>query len=495
MYAVSISIRGCGCQMDFQHDIFISYPSTLNDTPFDGWITKFESKLRLALEARRVGQKSPVIYYDKWNVDANSSHAEMLERARNSRIFLAIVSPDYQKRAWAPLELEAFASDLSDLGRLFVIASAPLPEQEIRLEALKGRPIKPFYKDNPDKRKAMPFHPKSEEFETGIYRLAVAMDEKLKKMGAETIDATSSARSSRPQRTILLAQVTDDLDRAHRQVADELKQQCMEHNVILLSGVNYPLGGDAFRQAFSEDLAKADLVVQLLGETLGKRPPDLPEGYVLAQARAAAARSEAKLMQWRRSNLDLSEIDDPELLSLLQGETVMASTLSAFRDVLMEWMKAPPAPEPSAADNDPCGKQVFINAEKVDLYAAVACQEAVSDLCASAWVPPFGEHRKESIQDELNSLFVESDSLFFINGNVDPIWVAKQMRQAVKTRADKRKKIRGAVCNGPPDGKPDLHGTVNGIETLNCRTSDGMEWDFEPVRAYVKRLSGTPFDV
>jgi hypothetical protein len=478
--------------MNYLHDIFISYPSTLNKTPYADWVMKFEAKLRHAFEELSRKRPEPDIYLDRWKVEANSSHAEMLDRARGSRIFLAIVSPNYQERVWAPRELEAFAGDLQDLGRLFVIASKPLPEKEVRLEGLKGRPIKPFHEHNVDKRKALPFHPESLEFERGIYELAVVMAEKLDKMlvGDEHASAATQALEGK-RRTILLAHVTDDLERAHRQVADELTQQCLEHDVVLLSGADYPLGGEAFKQAFAEDLARADLVVQLLGDTLGKRPRDLPEGYVLTQARVAASRPGVKLMQWRRSNIDPQLIDDPELRELLQGETVTASTLSAFREALIEWVRTPP-PKPAAESDAPCGAQVFINAEKADLPAALACREAVSDLCASVWVPPQGDPEKASIQEEFNSLLADCDSLLFLNGDVEPVWVSKQMRQAVKTRASNRLSLRGAVCNGPPAGKPQIHGIVRGIEMLECSTPDGSGWSFEPVREFVKKLTDTP---
>lgn len=476
--------------MNFLHDIFISYPSTLNRTPYAGWVTKFEARLRHAFEDLSKLRPAPDIYLDQWKVEANSSHAEMLERARKSRIFLSIVSPNYQERIWAPRELEAFAAELRDWGRLFVIASKPLPENEIRLEGLKGRPIKAFY-DCPsgEKLRAMPFHPDSREFEDGIYSLAAAMATKLDAMVADTESAVSAtAPAIKKERTILLAQVTDDLDNELRAVAAELEQHCLEHDVTILSGSDYPLGGDAFQQAFADDLARADLVVQLLSDTLGKRPRDLPEGYVVAQAKAAAQQRGVALMQWRRSNLDPQRIEDTALRTLLQGEAVMASTLSAFKDVLIEWIRKPAE---EAAPDAPNGVQVFINAEKTDWEAALACREAVSDLCAAVWFPPEGSPDKASVQDEYNSLFAECDSLLFLNGDVEAMWVSKQMRQAIKTRASNRLSVQGAICNGPPAGKPAIHGVARGIEMLECRTDDGADWRFEPIRDYVKKHTGS----
>jgi hypothetical protein len=471
--------------MDFLHDIFISYPSNLNRTPYENWVTKFEEKLRLALEDLSENRSAPNIYLDKWKVEANSNHDEMLERARRSKIFLAIVSPNYQERVWAPRELSSFAEKLNDWGRLFVIASKPLPEDEIRLDGLKGRPIKTFFHcQSGDARKAMPFHPDSREFADGVYSLASAMAAKLD--GMKTAIALNSSPAKAKSKTILLAHATDDLEKEFRNVADQLAQLASEDGVTVLSGADYPLGGKEFLQAFSTDLARADLVVQLLSDTLGKRPRDLPDGYVLTQARLAMTQPGVKLMQWRRSNIDVDAIADPALHALLQGEAVTASTLPAFKEMLIEWVRAPAHVEPSTDT----GMQVFINAERADWSAAMECRQAVADLCAAVWFPPEGNPDKESIQKEFNELLIECDSLLFLNGDAETVWVSQQLRQAIKTRAANGLKLRGAVCNGPPPGKADIHGMIRGIELLDCRTSEGSGWKFEPVRDFVIKQAG-----
>jgi hypothetical protein len=256
----------------------------------------------------------------------------------------------------------------------------------------------------------------------------------------------------------------------------------------LLSGADYPLGGDAFKTAFEADLDQTDLVVQLLSDTLGKRPRDLPQGYVLYQAGQAAARPGVKLVQWRRSNIDAQAVEDENLRLLLQGEAVTASTLESFKDQLIEWMRSPP--RKVKKNPSPGGAQIFINAEKADWDAALECEQALRDLCAAVWLRPEGNPETQSIQKELESLVEDCDSLLFLNGSVESVWVSRQVRQAVKTRAKSNLPMHGALCDGPPVPKPGFHGTVPGIEPINCKTSDGQAWQFDDLRDFVRRNSG-----
>ncbi|HEY1631411.1 MAG TPA: hypothetical protein VGF56_08845 [Rhizomicrobium sp.] len=488
--------------MDFLHDIFISYPSTLNKTPYAGWIFDFENGLKNAFEDHAKEFSQPDIYLDYYKVEANSIHDDMLEKARRSRLFLAIISPDYQERAWAPKELAAFAAECKDRNRLFVIATKPLPENEIRLDSLKGRPIKAFYTKSPSAMgQPTPFHPSSREFQDGVYALAYAMAAKLMQMRGNAKsdsprpEAPTSLRNTSPAsasaRTILIAQVTDDLEKDARSVISELQQECNDGTLNIIDANAYPSGGDSFREAFEADLKQAQLVVQLLSGFPGKHPRNLTEGYVAYQANRAAQCPGVRLMQWRRSNIDVKAVEDDAHRELLQAETVTASTLSTFKDDLVKWIKSPKETDtPDSQDASLTGLQVFINAEAVDLSAAQQCRDAVADMCASVWLPPQGNPASESIQKELERLLQDCDSLLFFNGGAGSAWVSSQLRQAVKVRVSRRLAMRGAVCEGPPLEKEELHGIVNGVERVICSTPDGSRWQFEAVRNFLRKTAG-----
>ncbi len=489
--------------MDHLYDIFISYPAPLNRSPYPGWVARFRDALREALHGdlrRTAGLTRDLnIYFDQAAVEANSAEEDMLEAARHSRLFLAIVSPDYQTREWAPRELDAFPAQAVAERRLFIIATKPLPKNEVTLAALKSPFFKPFFARSPlAQDHPLPFHPDSQQFQDAVYGVALSMAKKLGELNGVTAPsvmgrapppvARESARAG--GRTILLAHVSDDLDRdgksEFRSVASELVQYCSRFDVRLLSGADYPLGGEAFKEAFEKDLLQADLVVQLLGETLGKRPRDLPEGYVLHQARRATAQTGVKLMQWRRSDIEVDAIEDRELRALLQGEAVTAATLASFKNDLVAWIETPPKPPKGESLGSTI--DIFIDANDIDFDAATRCKEALEPFFSVIMTRPEGDPEKASIREYLESLIVDSNLIVFLNGAAEEAWVGKQMLAAQKVlRGKYGRGLAGARCDGPPPGKRAFHGTIRGVAPVDCRTDDGLDWQFEALSRHLRK--------
>ena len=95
----------------FQSDLFISYAHADNESASesDRWVSRFVADLDRSL-TRRLGE-SPTIYFDLRKLSSGDELAGLLEHARSSAVFVAIVSPSYVKRKWTREELEAFLSD------------------------------------------------------------------------------------------------------------------------------------------------------------------------------------------------------------------------------------------------------------------------------------------------------------------------------------------------------------------------------------------------
>jgi hypothetical protein len=84
----------------------------------------------------------------------------------------------------------------------------------------------------------------------------------------------------RSGKTVLLAQVTEDLELEGEELRSYLEQY--EFNVLPIE--TYPQGAETFSQAFTADAARADLIVQLLGQSEGRIPKDLSVSYPRFQA-------------------------------------------------------------------------------------------------------------------------------------------------------------------------------------------------------------------
>src|SRR5262249_22134197 len=157
-------------------------------------------------------------------------------------------------------------------------------------------------------------------------------------------------------KTVLLAQTTDDLYDESERVRSYLEQ----FGVAVLPESDYPQGGVDFAAAFEADLGRTDLVVQLLGTFVSRKPPDLPLTYAQFQYDVAKRRG-LKILQWRRPDLELATVthrDKP----LLEGPEVLAVGLEEFKAEVLRLCTETKKPEPAPGGD----LHVFINADRSD---------------------------------------------------------------------------------------------------------------------------------
>src|SRR5262249_54446385 len=152
---------------------------------------------------------------------------------------------------------------------------------------------------------------------------------------------------------VLLAQVTEDLELER----EELKSYLEQYEFRVLPNETYPQGADSFSRAFSEDAAQAELIVQLLGPSEGRIPPDLKVSYPRYQAEIIASMGKPCL-RWRRSDLQLSRVRNSAYRSLLQDATVTASGFETFKSEALARLSHNNAPKETQPD-----AMIFINAD------------------------------------------------------------------------------------------------------------------------------------
>src|SRR6185295_2746184 len=93
-------------------DIFVSYARADDDAAAESerWVSRFVGDLRRAVTSR-LGLKSDEkleIFFDRETLQANDELAKLKEAARQSVVFVAIISPSYVMRNWTLQELETF---------------------------------------------------------------------------------------------------------------------------------------------------------------------------------------------------------------------------------------------------------------------------------------------------------------------------------------------------------------------------------------------------
>jgi len=476
----------------YRYDVFISYAAANNDlpSPCDRWVSRLVDGLGKALRARMDGNRC-TICFDERTIEPNQTLENLLDSARQSRVFIAISSSAYNTRPWPKRELDAFLEATNDSSRLFMIELEPVSTKD-RWPALQGRPRCAFHHEVKTGSSSVPapLEPDSKLFFQPLWDLATSIAARLKALpDAEPAPATFSPFVALPPsvppmaatRTVLLAQVTEDLASDYASLRRALEQF---PSVRLLPSDGYPQAGDRFREAFRADLAEADFVLQLLSTTPGRTPPDLPIGYVRCQAEDAEAAA-AQLIQWRRSDLRLADVEDETYRALLQRPTVIASTFPSFLKYVIDQVTAPIEPVAARPDNDGRGL-VFVNADKRDLAPAKQCGTLLADEFNVILPPEEEEEKGESVQEALNAQLESCDAMLLFQGSSGAGWVRAQLFQAMKIRGWKRR-LPGAVLHGPPNGRRPINMLIQGVEELDCTSEDGAGWRFDAVREFVSK--------
>lgn len=118
------------CRMAFipgaKNDVFVSYAHIDNEggATGDRWVSDFVQRLDGALR-QRLG--CPVgVYFDTRSLEGHQNLSELLDNARNSAIFVAVLSPGYVNGKWTKDELEAYAAAGASDRIIFTIERLPL---------------------------------------------------------------------------------------------------------------------------------------------------------------------------------------------------------------------------------------------------------------------------------------------------------------------------------------------------------------------------------
>lgn len=487
----------------FDYDLFVSY-AHVDDDASDGqmgWVTQFVRHLESALRQRLGGAEALKFFFDTRATGANYHLPELLTAVGRSVLFLAVGSPSYASRAWPHQELETFVRGVPDLSRLFLIECLPLGDGESYPPPLDDHLRLEFWKACGKRQIPMVISQTSDaqEFSTLVHALAADMKEALLKVRysadarARPASGTQSAYpgssvpsgsvtgSAEARKTILLAQPTDDVEEETDQVRRYLGQ--FGDKIVILPMAGYSQGGDAFMSAFKQDLAQAELFVQLLGRRTGRVPPDLPEGYTRFQLNAARAAG-VEIMQWRHPDLDTAAIRDPVYRNILTAETVVASGLEAFKSQVLAWARKPGQESRNTRANARSAT-VFINADDRDLLIAKEIERECLQKALTTYLPMSGPSSSANRKDLAENL-TDCDVLLFIYGDTTQDWIRSQLRffGKVKPKRDTDPKLL-AICSGPPAQKPDIGISIPNAHVINC--SEG--WDMERIRSLLAGLA------
>ena len=132
----------------FEHDVFLSYAhlDNLPDPLRVQWVNDFHADLKTAIQ-QQLGEEIK-LFFDTKDLPPDEHLQFLLENARKSVVFLAVLSPSYVRRSWTIDELAAFdqVARGGEVGRIVTVEvlpveAEPLPEQFLRRQGLKRTPF------------------------------------------------------------------------------------------------------------------------------------------------------------------------------------------------------------------------------------------------------------------------------------------------------------------------------------------------------------------
>jgi hypothetical protein len=501
----------------FNNDIFISYASVDNEPDAQDvrWVSRFRSDLETALR-RRLG-RDVAVFFDQADLHAFDELNVLLENARASAIFLAVCSPSYLEREWTIDELKAFSEAAKNSGgpnRLVTIEVLRVDESSLPAELVNLKRTR-FYTSDKDSETDFTLTPASqplvynERLQQFAHNLVLLLrdlrDREQVPPAAVRLDPVPPAPARADQvppvpirtdqvppasvraeqtkeplpargeqilqivsepRTVLLAQVTDDVYDDRQRVASYLE----DYGINVVPAGEYPESGAKFAGAVTADLQKADLFVQLLGRVRSLKPEDLraegepAKSYAQFQYDAARRRS-IPILQWRHPDIVPDKLPPVNWdRQLLQSPDVRVMGLQEFMKEIrgaIEQFSQKSEPKP------PRDGFIFINADRSDQELAQVLFKAFNDNSCSAVVPMDDSSASaKDIEDDLEANLIDCNGLLLLYGRASLAWVRAQIRRFMKVESQRREplRVKTIVC-GPPPAKPNVG--VSGFDVVD----------------------------
>lgn len=311
------------------------------------------------------------------------------------------------------------------------------------------------------------------------------------------------------RKRVFLAETPDDLEVPRQQVRAYLER----HAIILPEGKDYyyPTEAPAFRAAVERDLADADVFVQLLNGTAGKRRAGVPQGYPrlqfeLATAVAAARGRTIEVLQWCGLAVDIGQVADEDMAMLLRQPTVRQESLTDFEAWAVTRLQPPPVTPPVTPPEDPHAvPMISVFVIRTEDAADRALAEKISEMliaeeAAVSVTFPTLSTDAEATRLDLEENLRSCDGLIVVYGEPENVfWVRGQIGLYEK-QVGKRAKgpvLALDVIQGPPPvdplQKPPVNKVLRGLRTHYCSGDAAGEAQLKAaVGAFLERVRARP---
>jgi hypothetical protein len=458
----------------YQHDVFVSYAHVDNEPLGDvdhGWISLLVQNIQTAVD-RKLGRKGSCDIWMDYRLRKNEPFTpNIMDAVGKSATLLVVLSQGYLESPWCERERKTFReiTEGRDPSSIFLVELDPLEdERPSDFTDLNGYR---FWVKKPEKRapRIMGFPKPDDDYWDAVLELCDELADALKtlKAGCGTGKSTHLGDVSleplrqRPERTVFLAQTTDDLWQDHKSVKDYLDQV----GVGVVPRTIYPQDAEGFRAAAEKDLERCDVFVQLLSSVPDRMPDGIPQGYSRLQFELAQAAGKP-ILQWRSPALDVDKVKMAAVRDFLREPTVRAESIADFKNEVKKTVSKTAIVDPPGPALE---KFFFVNRQPEDKKFSRTVEQILEGMGVDiVWTPEIKDVRE--YREFLEQALSTCNGMVLIHGRSPCSWVTSQLMQCRKSLAERPgNTLRSfAVCRFPPMPKEELNMKLRSLRVFDC---------------------------
>ncbi len=474
---------------NYEYDIFISYAHVDDEVlpgTAQGWVSTLHDCLRARL-TQRLGRSDAYSLWMDYKLEHGLITPQILNAVHKSATILIVLSPGYKASDWCNHEKNTFLDLIKgSSSRVFLVYRDKIDEYPPEFRDLKFFPFwkierkgkAPHILGTPELEKELTtdvrdYYAQVDDLTEELVRELNTLKDDSLKPEKEGYTGSVNTPADIVNQTVYLAQVTDDLEFERNNIRRYLTQA----GYYTLPQTQYSQEPNKFRKSLESDLAKSCIFVQLLSAAPGKKPPDLPQGYVQLQLDMAND-FKKPVLQWRNPTLDFSIIEDEDHRRLVYGDTVRAEGIEDFkREIRKRISEKPKLSKPVSAF-------VFVNMETSDRpLAEQVC--AVLDHYGIDYCLPIRRRDPSKNRQDMEQNLLECTCMIIIYGISTAEWVRQTLLESRKILANREQPLQALIVfEGPPEPKSPLDIKISNMQILNSQ----HEFDETELVKFVERL-------
>jgi hypothetical protein len=427
---------------DCVYDIYLS---CAEDVPED-WLTKF----RRSLTSSIINEiKSPVaVTGSRQVVSETSADAEVKSSAAKAGALIIIFSDGYLQSAKCVKELDDFLT-----------AHSPHDFVERLIFLVEYKKVNTSFSNNLILNQLRGY--RFWDYDENYYKYIKDLSNDAAALLRGIKDG--AWRDIKPDnQTVFVAEVAEDLQLTR----DAVIRHLIQAGINILPVSRYPTDPQKFTEAVNKDISKCKLFVQLLGSENTVDTSRLPAEFITLQYESAQ-RAGKPIMQWRRADLIISDIQDEQYRKFLGGNFVRAEGIEEFKSAVVNFIFPPP---PLKLPSEWSDKFVFVNNTDDDSNWVEEKIIALLEEKGIGYSTKLNEGDAANANAFLKAALTGCDALFLVYGAAPPDWVLNQLLICKRHLALRDRPLQGFIlCDGPPPHKADFPAKLPGLKSINCR--------------------------